>query len=113
MSQFIKNTFLFFLSLLLLFTNLYAINKIPVLGTVEDVNGVLLSDALITLSRQNNSAVSNRFGEFDLGRIFPNDTMYVIVDGFQKKEFMPSSNMRIKLFPKSIIQEKINNVRNG
>jgi hypothetical protein len=113
MSQFIKNTFLFFLSLLLVFTNLYAINKIPVLGTVEDVNGVLLPDALITLSRQNNSAVSNRFGEFDLGRIFPNDTMYVIVDGFQKKEFMPSSNMRIKLFPKSIIQEKINNVRNG
>ena len=113
MSQFNKNIFLFFLSLLLVFTNLYAINKIPVSGIVEDVNGVLLSDALITLSRQNSSAVSNRFGEFDLGRIFPNDTMYVVIDGFQKKEFKPSLKMKIKLFPKSIIQEKINNVRNG
>ncbi len=69
MSQFNKNTFLFFLSLLFVFTNLYAVNKISVSGIVEDVNGVLLSDVLITLSRQNNSAVSNRFGEFDLGRI--------------------------------------------
>ena len=113
MSQFNKNTFLFFLPLLFVFTNLYAINKIPVLGTVEDVNGVLLSDVLITLSRQNNSAVSNRFGEFDLGHIFPNDTMYVVIDGFQKKEFKPTANMKIKLFPKATIQEKINNVRNG
>ncbi len=113
MSHFNKNTFLLFLSLLLVFTGLYAINKIPVSGIVEDVNGVLLSDALITLGRQNSSAISNRFGEFDLGRIFPNDTMYVVIDGFQKKEFKPSSNMKIKLFPKSIIQEKINNVRNG
>ena len=113
MSQFNKNAFLFFLSLLFVFTNLYAVNKISVSGIVEDVNGVLLSDVLITLSRQNNSAVSNRFGEFDLGYIFPNDTMYVVIDGFQKKEFKPITSMKIKLFPKSTIQEKINNIRNG
>ena len=113
MSHFNKYTFLFFLLLFFAFTNLYAINKIPVSGTIENVNGVLLSDVLITLSRQSNSAISNRFGEFDLGQIFPNDTLFVVVDGFQKKEFKPNTDMKIKLFPKSIIQDKINNVRNG
>tara|TARA_B110000495_G_scaffold129767_1_gene112938 strand:- start:20528 stop:22144 length:1617 start_codon:yes stop_codon:yes gene_type:complete len=113
MSIFNNNTNLFFLSLLLVFTDLYAINKIPVSGTIQDVNGIVLSDALITLSRQGNSAISNRFGEFDLGQIFPNDTIYVVIEGFQKKQFRPSVNMKIKLFPKSVIQDKINNLRNG
>ncbi len=94
-------------------SNVFAINKIPVFGTIENMNGELLSDALITMANQNKSAVTNRFGEFDLGRIFPDDTIFVTIKGFQKSQFVPSSNMKIKLFPKSPIQEKINNARSG
>ena len=111
---FVIKIFLIILQLIVvLSSNLYAINKINVFGTVQSVNGDLLPDALITLSRQKNSAVTNSFGEFDLGKLFPNDTIYVSLEGFQKRQFKPSLNMEIKLFPKSSIQEKINNVRNG
>ena len=68
---------------------------------------------IVPLSNQNKSAVTNRFGEFDLGKIFPDDTIVVTLKGFQKNKFIPSSNMKIKLFPKSTIQELINNARNG
>ena len=112
--SFVIKIILIILQLIVLLTsNLFAINKINVLGTVQSVNGDLLPDALITLSTQKNSAVTNRFGEFDLGKLFPNDTIYVSLEGFQKRQFKPSLNMEIKLFPKSSIQEKINNVRNG
>ena len=94
-------------------SNLFAINKINVSGTIYSVNGELLPDVLITLSSQNNSAMTNRFGEFDLGKLFPNDTIYVSLEGFQKRQFKPALNMEIKLLPKSSIQERINNVRNG
>ena len=111
---FVIKIFLIILQLIVVISsNLYAINKINVSGIVQSVNGDLLPDALFTLSRQKNSAVSNRFGEFDLGNLFPNDTIYVSLEGFQKRQFSPSLNMEIKLFPKSSIQEKINNVRNG
>ena len=113
MSSVIKIFLLNLQLIVLLSSNLYAINKINVSGTVHSVNGDLLPDVLITLSTQKNSAVTNRFGEFDLGKLFPNDTIYVSLEGFQKREFKPSLNMEIKLFPKSSIQEKINNVRNG
>ena len=99
--------------IIVLSSNVYAINKINVSGTVQSVDGDLLPDVLITLSTQKNSAVTNRFGEFDLGKLFPNDTIYASLDGFQKRQLNLSSNMEIKLFPKSSIQEKINNVRNG
>ena len=94
-------------------SNAYAVNKISVFGTIEHIEGGLLPDALITLKNQNKSAVTNRFGEFDLGKIFPNDTIVVALKGFQKNKFIPSSNMEIKLYPKSLIQEQINNTRNG
>ena len=113
MSFVIKIILIILQLIVLLASNLFAINKINVLGTVQSVNGDLLPDALITLSTQKNSAVTNRFGEFDLGKLFPNDTIYVSLEGFQKRQFKPSLNMEIKLFPKSSIQEKINNVRNG
>ena len=113
MSRFNKNTLFFILPLLLVFSDLYAINKITVSGTVKDVTGMFLSDVLITLSRQVNSATTNRFGEFDLGQIFPNDTIYFTIDGFQKKQFRPLPDMKITLIPKSVIQNEINNVRNG
>ena len=113
MSLIIKNIFLFLFYFLLPISNVYAVNKIPVFGTIEDVNGKLLQDALITLANQNKSAVTNRFGEFDLGKIFPNDTMFIKLLGFQKSQFAPSSNMKLKLYPKSVIQEQINNARDG
>ena len=56
---------------------IYAINKIHVSGTVEHVEGGILVDAQLTLERQNISATTNRFGEFDLGKVFPNDTLLV------------------------------------
>lgn len=106
---FFSSLFYFLLSI----SNAYAVNKISVFGTIENMDGQLLSDALITLKNQNKSAVTNRFGEFDLGKIFPDDTIIVTLKGFQKNKFIPSSNMKIKLFPKSFIQELINNARNG
>ena len=106
---FFSSLFYFLLSI----SNAYAVNKISVFGTIENMDGQLLSDALITLKNQNKSAVTNRFGEFDLGKIFPDDTIIVTLKGFQKNKFIPSSNMKIKLFPKSFIQELINTARNG
>ena len=111
--SFVFKIFLIILQFLAFESGLYAINKINVSGTIQSVRGKLLPDALITLSRQKNSAVTNRFGEFDLGKLFPNDTVYISLEGFQKRQFKPSEFMDIKLFPKSSIQEKINNVRNG
>ena len=64
---------------------IYAINKIHVSGTVEHVEGGILVDAQLTLERQNISATTNRFGEFDLGKVFPNDTLLVKLDGFQHR----------------------------
>ena len=113
MSHIIK-IFIAFLFYFLLFTsNTFAVNKISVFGTIESIDGQLLSDVLITLTGQNKSAVTNRFGEFDLGKIFPDDTIQVTLKGFQRGKFIPSSNMKIKLFPKSLIQKQINNARNG
>ena len=111
--SFVFKIFLIILQFLAFESGLYAINKINVSGTIQSVRGKLLPDALITLSRQKNSAVTNRFGEFDLGKLFPNDTVYISLEGFQKRQYKPSEFMDIKLFPKSSIQEKINNVRNG
>ena len=100
MSFVIKIILIILQLIVLLASNLFAINKINVLGTVQSVNGDLLPDAHITLSRQKNSAMTNRFGEFDLGKLFPNDTIYVSLEGFQKRQFKPLLNMEIKLFPK-------------
>ena len=41
--------------------------------------------------------MTNRFGEFDLGKLFPNDTIYVSLEGFQNRQLKPSLNMKIKL----------------
>ena len=113
MSLVIKIFFSFLLYFLLCISSAFAVNKISVFGTTEDMDGQLLSDALITLKNQNKSAVTNRFGEFDLGKIFPDDTIIVTLKGFQKNQFVPSSNMKIKLIPKSLIQEQINNICNS
>ena len=113
MSLKIKIIFPFSFYFLLCISNVFAVNKIPVFGTIEDMDGKLLSDVLIALTNQNKSAVTNRFGEFDLGKIFPDDTIIVTLKGFQKNQFVPSSNMKIKLIPKSLIQEQINNARSG
>ncbi|MFL3013911.1 MAG: hypothetical protein ACJZ19_05025, partial [Candidatus Neomarinimicrobiota bacterium] len=75
--SFVFKIFLIILQSLAFESRLYAINKINVSGTIQSVRGKLLPDALITLSRQKNSAVTNRFGEFDLGKLFPNDTVYI------------------------------------
>ena len=89
---FFSSLFYFLLSI----SNVYAVNKISVFGTIENMNGQLLSDALITLKNQNKSAVTNRFGEFDLGKIFPDDTIICLLytspsprDGLLSR--MPSS----------------------
>ena len=62
MSSVIKIFLLNLQLIVLLSSNLYAINKINVSGTVHSVNGDLLPDVLITLSTQKNSAVTNRLG---------------------------------------------------
>ena len=97
----------------LVITPIYSINKISVSGTVEHIEGGLLGEAQLTLMRQKKSATTNRFGEFDLGKVFPNDTLLVKLDGFQHRYLMLDSEMKIKLYPKSKIQDLINNARNG
>jgi len=97
----------------LVITPIYSINKISVSGTVEHIEGGLLPEAQLTLKRQKKSATTNRFGEFDLGKVYPNDTILVTLDGFQHRYITPHSEMKIQLYPKSKIQDLINTARNG
>ena len=99
--------------LILFNTPISAINKISVSGIVENFKGNQLVEAQLTMKRQKKSATTNRFGEFDLGKIFPDDTLLVTMDGYQYQYLVPKENMEIKLYPKSILQDKINNARNG
>ena len=94
-------------------TPINAINKISVSGIVENIKGNQLVEAQLTMKRQKKSATTNRFGEFDLGKIFPDDTLLVTMDGYQYQYLVPKENMEIKLYPKSNIQDKINRARNG
>jgi len=99
--------------LILFNTPISAINKISVSGIVENFKGNQLVEAQLTMKRQKKSATTNRFGEFDLGKIFPDDTLLVTMDGYQYQYLVPKENMEIKLYPKSNIQDKINRARNG
>ena len=102
---------LFYLTLIN--THVSAINKISVSGIVENIDGDQLVEAQLTMKRQKKNATTNRFGEFDLGKIFPNDTLLVMMDGYQHQYLAPKSDMQIKLYPKSNVQDKINSARNG
>ena len=97
----------------LVITPIYSINKISVSGTVENIDGGLLAEAQLTLKSQKKSATTNRFGEFDLGKVFPNDTLLVTLDGFQHRYLTLDPDMNIILYPKSKIQDLINSARNG
>ena len=91
----------------------YSINKISVFGVVKNIEGPLLPETQLTLVRQKKSVTTNRFGEFDFGKVFPNDTLIVAIDGFQVQTLQPEGDMEIKLYPKSEIQDLINNARSG
>ena len=56
--------------LTLINTHASAINKISVSGIVENIEGDQLVEAQLTMKRQKKSATTNRFGEFDLGKLF-------------------------------------------
>ncbi len=99
--------------LLFLIDPCYSINKIPVSGIVKSIEGTLLPDAQLSLVRQKKSVTTNRFGEFDFGKVFPNDTLVVAIYGFQQQTLSLNSEMEIKLYPKSQIQDLINGARNG
>ena len=94
-------------------TPLLAQNRISVIGTVADVDGKLLFDAELSLVRQNSVATTNRFGEFDLGKIFPDDTVIVKSSGYQSGSAKPAPDMKFILYPVFEIQEQIRNARNG
>jgi len=91
----------------------YSVNKIPVSGIVKNIEGNILPETQLTLIRQKKSVTTNRFGEFDFGRVFSNDTLLIETNGFQKQTLSPYSDMEVKLYPKSEIQELINNARSG
>ena len=91
----------------------YSVNTIPVFGLVKSVEGNILPEAQLTMVRQKKSVTTNRFGEFDFGKVFPNDTLIVTISGFQQKTLIPYGEMEIKLYPKSKIQDLINNARSG
>ena len=71
--------------LLFLIDPCYSVNKIPVSGIVKNIEGALLPETQLTLVRQKKSVTTNRFGEFDFGKVFPNDTLIVAIDGFQQQ----------------------------
>ena len=99
--------------LFLLIDPCYSVNKIPVSGVVKNIEGALLPEAQLTLVGQKKSVTTNRFGEFDFGKVFPNDTLLIAINGFQQQTLSPYSDMEIKLYPKSEIQDLINNARSG
>ncbi len=99
--------------LLFLIDPSYSMNKMPVFGVVKNIEGALLPETQLTLVRQKKSVTTNRFGEFDFGKVFPNDTLIVAIDGFQVQTLQPEADMEIKLYPKSEIQDLINNARSG
>ena len=92
---------------------LIAQNRISVTGKVSNIDGKLLADAVLSLSKQNKIATTNRFGEFDLGKIFTNDTVIVNIPGYQSMNTPVSSEINFILYPTSKIREKINNAREG
>ena len=99
--------------LLFLIDPCYSVNKISLSGIVKNVEGAPLPDTQITLWQQKKSVTTNRFGEFDFGKVFPDDTLVVAIDGYQEKSLLPETDMVIKLYPKSKIQDLINNARSG
>jgi hypothetical protein len=99
--------------LLFLIDPCYSVNKMPVFGVVKNIEGTLLQETQLTLVHQKKSVTTNRFGEFDFGKVFPNDTLIVAIDGFQVQTLQPEADMEIKLYPKSEIQDLINNARSG
>ncbi|SVA37534.1 uncharacterized protein METZ01_LOCUS90388 [marine metagenome] len=88
-------------------------NKILVTGKVSDVDGMVLANAELSLTRQSKLATSNHFGEFDLGKIFTNDTVLVNIPGYQPSSALVASEIYFTLYPESEIREKIYNAREG
>tara|TARA_B100002051_G_C16728813_1_gene636938 strand:+ start:688 stop:2307 length:1620 start_codon:yes stop_codon:yes gene_type:complete len=101
------------ISLFFLIDPCYSVNKISLFGIVKNVEGAPLADTQLTLKQQKKSVTTNRFGEFDFGKVFPGDTLLVVIDGFQQQSLLPETDMEIKLYPKSEIQDLINNARSG
>ena len=96
-----------------LYTPIFSANTIQVSGIVQNVDGNLLPDVLLILKNQKKSVLTNRFGEFDFNKVFPNDTLLVSLEKYQDKQIRVASDMEINLFPKSDIQDQINKARNG
>ena len=96
-----------------LYTPIFSVNTIQVSGIVQNVDGNLLPDVLLILKNQKKSVLTNRFGEFDFNKVFPNDTLLVSLEKYQDKQIRVASDMEINLFPKSDIQDQINKARNG
>ena len=109
-----KNTISqFTLIFIFLYTPIFSVNTIQVSGIVQNIDGDLLPDVLLILKNQKKSVLTNRFGEFDFNKVFPDDTLLVSLERYQDKQIRVASNMKIILFPKSDIQDQINKARNG
>jgi len=108
-----KVHFIVTIALILINVPVIAQNRISVTGKVSNIDGKLLADAVLSLSKQNKIATSNRFGEFDLGKIFTNDTVIVNIPGYQSINVPVSSEINFTLYPTSEIRERINNARQG
>ena len=105
----------FIVTTVLVLINVQAIaqNRISVTGKVSNIDGALLPNAVISLSKQNTIATTNRFGEFDLGKIFTNDSVLVNIPGYQSTTAPVSSEINFTLYPTSDIRKRINNSRQG
>ena len=64
----------------------------------ENNDGNILPDVLLILKNQKKSVLTNRFGEFDFSKVFPNDTLLVSLEKYQDKQIRVASDMKINLF---------------
>ena len=108
-----KIHFIVTIALILINVPVFSQNRISVTGKVSNIDGKLLANAVLTLNKQNTIATTNRFGEFDLGKIFTNDTVLVNIPGYQSNHAPVSSEINFTLYPTSEIRERINNARQG
>ena len=77
-----KIHFIVTIAMILINVKGFSQNRISVTGKVSNIDGKLLANAVLSLSRQNAIATTNRFGEFDLGKIFVPYREYLIIAAF-------------------------------
>ena len=91
----------------------FSINKENISGLITNLDGHPLFDVSIKTLKQNKNATTNRFGEFDLGKILTNDSIEIECKGYQNKRVPIFPYIEVSLFDKLKLQIEINNSNPG